>query len=197
MICGITMLSLTLLGDIHIPLSWVNSQGGDLSRLNYVSPNDETPVSQIAYNDLSPVAPSLAGSWISQRPDFAEAANRVIAAAATRASALQAIEDLKNLPPDWGGADTILPSPEVRSAAKALLLGLGASVPTPHVSPSADGEIGFAWLIGTKRVESILAPDGQLVWFWTESNKVLPGGEAAFNGSFPDDLVELVGGAGT
>ena len=111
-------------------------------------------------------------------------------------SILVRLDKLQHLPSEWAGVDTIVPTKQTIQAAKALISSLPIASPLPNVSPSADGEIGFAWAVGKKRFESILASDGKLVWFWTEGKQVFPGSEVDFDGSFPDELVTALGGDG-
>jgi len=69
-------------------------------------------------------------------------------------AAFAVIDGFANLPPAWGGPDTVLPSVDTRAAAKALLMGLPSSIAPPHLSPSADGEIGFTWATEARRCSS-------------------------------------------
>jgi hypothetical protein len=110
-----------------------------------------------------------------------------------RMAAFTVIDRFADLPPAWGGPDTVLPSAETRAAAKALLMGLPSTIATPHVSPSADGEIGFTWATATNRVDALLDADGHLVWFWAQrDNQINPGGEVTYDGAFPDDLLAVL-----
>jgi hypothetical protein len=50
------------------------------------------------------------------------------------------------------------------NAAVCLLRHIGGA-PTPHVSISADGEIGLSWVAGEDRLEMIVQPeDGRIEW---------------------------------
>ena len=113
--------------------------------------------------------------------------------APSRMAAFAVIDGFADLPPTWGGPDTVLPSVQTRAATKALLMGLPPAIAAPHVSPSADGEIGLTWVMATKRVDALLDADGHLVWFWTRhDSRINPGGEVTYDGAFPDELLAVL-----
>jgi len=107
------------------------------------------------------------------------------------------LEGFSDLPSDWAGDETVLPSRGTISSAKTLLSSLSSDHILPQVSPSADGEIGFTWLMNGLRVEALLYPDNHLVWLWSSDGTVNPGGEQLFNGSFPDGLLDKIADATT
>ena len=189
---AVTAASLALMSDA--PPSWVALGHENQSNFLDSSQPADRPISQISTGESGPIMSFVDDAWFQTYwSGFRKATDLALVAAANRAAALGAIEDFKNLPRNWAGDDTKLPLSQTRSAAKALILSLPGSVPTPNVGPSADGEIGFSWVKGTKRIESILAPEGHLVWFWSDGKRVFPGSEENFNGSFPDDLLEALG----
>jgi hypothetical protein len=153
-------------------------------------------VSEIGDSDAaaSLALPPSASSLSADRCKFeASALLAMLEFAPSRMAAFAVIDGFADLPPAWGGPDTVLPSVDTRAAAKALLMGLPSPIATPHVSPSADGEIGFTWVTATKRVDALLDADGHLVWFWTHHNSsISPGGEVTFDGAFPDDLLAVL-----
>jgi hypothetical protein len=102
------------------------------------------------------------------------------------------LESFSELPADWAGDETQVPSRSTIASAKTLLSSLSSDHALPQVSPSADGEIGFTWLRSDLRIEALLYPDNHLVWLWTSHGNVNPGGEGKFNGSFPDNLLDMI-----
>lgn len=102
------------------------------------------------------------------------------------------LESFSDLPADWAGDETHMPSKSTITSAMTLLSSLSSDHVLPQVSPSADGEIGFTWLTDGLRVEALLYPDNHLVWLWTSDGNVNPGGEGSFDGSFPDGLLDKI-----
>jgi hypothetical protein len=105
------------------------------------------------------------------------------------------LESFSNLPSDWAGEETKLPSAGAIASAKTLLSSLSSDHVLPQVSPSADGEVGFTWLTNNLRIEALLYPDNHLVWLWTSDGNVNPGGEGSFDGSFPEGLLDKIAAA--
>jgi hypothetical protein len=180
----------------EMPRSWIDSayKGVDSwSAFSWPLPV-ERPVSQIGDNDIAALlaSPLDQSSPPADGCEFGASALAILEVARSRMVGFAAIDSFNNLPTDWGGPDTVLPPPDTREAAKALVAGLPASVATPHASPSADGEIGFTWVTATKRVDALLDVDGHLVWFWHSNGRISPGGEVTYDGSFPDDLLKVL-----
>jgi hypothetical protein len=175
----------------EMPRSWIDSAYREMSSwLAYSVPRVERAVSQIGDGDAgaSLALPPSFSSVTADRRKFETIA--MLEFAPIRMAAFTVIDDFADLPPAWSGPDTVLPSAGTRAAAKALLMGLPSTIATPHVSPSADGEIGFTWVTATNRVEALLDADGHLVWFWAlRDNQINPGGEVTYDGAFPDDLL--------
>lgn len=102
------------------------------------------------------------------------------------------LESFADLPSDWAGDETQLPSAGAIASAKTLLSSLSSDHVLPQVSPSADGEIGFTWLMNNLRVEALLYPDNHLIWLWSSDGDVNAGGESSFDGSFPEGLLDKI-----
>lgn len=102
------------------------------------------------------------------------------------------LDSFSDLPNDWAGDETSLPSGRTIASAKTLLWSLSSDHALPQVSPSAEGEIGFAWLVGGQRIEAILYPDNLLVWLWSSNGIVNAGGEQIFAGCFPNELLDMI-----
>jgi hypothetical protein len=187
----------SLIALVEMPRSWIDSAHKEMaSWFAYSVPRVERPVSQIGDGDVG-ASLALPPSVSSLAADGCEFDTNAVLAmfefAPTRMAAFAVIDDFADLPPAWGGPDTVLPSVETRAAAKALLMGLPSTIATPHVSPSADGEIGFTWATATKRVDALLDADGHLVWFWARrDSRINPGDEVTYDGAFPDDLLAVL-----
>jgi hypothetical protein len=181
----------------EMPRSWIDSAyKGMAFCLAYSVPRVERPVSQIGDGDAgaSLALPPNVSSVTTDRCKFeTSAVLAMLEFAPSRMAAFTVIDGFADLPRAWSGPDTVLPSVETRAAAKALLMGLPSTIATPHVSPSADGEIGFTWVTATKRIDALLDADGHLVWFWARrDNQINPGGEVTYDGAFPDDLLAVL-----
>ena len=183
----------SLITQWEAPPSWVDFGRANERRLSYATPRHDPPVSQIVVGQVSPLSSSANEDDLSGILAY----QGLLLDSLKRLTILEEISSLKSLPPDWGGSDTVLPSPEILSAAKALISSLPSGFAMPNVGPSADGGVGFAWVVENRRVESILDPEGHIIWFWTEGNTVFPGSETEFNGSFPEDLLKILNGSKT
>jgi hypothetical protein len=181
----------------NVPSSWIESasENGSYWQSNYTYVT-EFPKSQIYVYGDDILFSSPTHIFLSERNYLTNYLGlRVfINAQLERQSAADTIDAFAGLPPDWGGRETKLPPSGTREAAKALLAGLPLHIATPHISPSADGEIGFTWQGTKRRVEALLDIDGHLVWFWKEDDKILPGDEIDYDGSFPDELLSKLEG---
>ena len=180
-----------------MPRSWIDSDFREMSSwLAYSVPQVERPASQIGDGGtgaLSALPPTFSSVTTDRYEYETSAILARLGIVSIRMAAFTAIDAFADLPPAWSGPDTVLPSAETRAAAKALLMGLPFTIATPHVSPSADGEIGFTWVTATSRVDALLDADGHLVWFWEgNNNQINPGGEVPYDGAFPDDLLAIL-----
>jgi hypothetical protein len=109
------------------------------------------------------------------------------------------IEELRNkldsyatLPSDWAGENTVNPTPQIISQAKALISNLSSDSLLPHLSISMDGEIGFTWIVEDNRIEAILSPEGEFAWLCKKDGKIISCGQQDFSEVLPDDLADFI-----
>lgn len=132
------------------------------------------------------------GIWSDQAArNFLATANAVEAAVPKSdvERAIRKVELFAELPPQWAGAHTELPSAEVRANAKAFLRLLPAGLPPPHVSPSADGTIGFEWETRRDFLAVEFGPDG-LIWHHRREGQLAGGEETQWNDAIPTVLLK-------
>jgi hypothetical protein len=97
-------------------------------------------------------------------------------------------DDLSFLRRNWFDPDAIHLRVETVSSAEELLQQLPVSVERPHLSASAEGEIGFSWTQGIDRFEAMLDAEDHLVWVSKIGGKFLPGGDVSISSAADRDV---------
>jgi len=97
-------------------------------------------------------------------------------------------DDLGFLRREWVDPDAVQVREETISGAKMLLAQLPVSVERPHLSVSAEGEIGFSWTNGVDRFEAMLDPEDHLVWVSKVGGIFSPGGDILISSAADRDV---------
>lgn len=102
------------------------------------------------------------------------------------------LDGYAKLPSDWAGEDTVLPTLQTVSQAKALVSNLSSDSLLPHLSASMDGEIGFTWILKDHRVEAVLSPEGEFAWLCKDDKEIISYGQEGVNEALPDELTNFI-----
>ena len=89
---------------------------------------------------------------------------------------------------EWPDLDAVQIRYETISHAKKILAHLPLSTENPHISVSADGEIGFSWVKGSSRFEAMVDPEDHLVWVVKLGRNFAPGGDILVNSPVGRDI---------
>lgn len=88
-------------------------------------------------------------------------------------TALDKLTDYEQRLAGWDGHEAVPFTPATIKQARMLLQALPATIPTPHASPSADGEIVFRWGAPPTRAYISIRGDGNIYFLLSAAkNKV-------------------------
>jgi len=107
---------------------------------------------------------------------------RSISASPTVKVSRKALEQLRK---NWMDPEATQVSDVTIRYAEELLAGLPHLAEHPHLSASADGEIGFTWVVGIDRIEALLDAEDHLTWVAKVGGKFMRGGDILIS-SFAD-----------
>jgi hypothetical protein len=102
------------------------------------------------------------------------------------------IHEFAKLEAGWNGDDSVAPNEAVIAEACKIVRELPDNAQLPHVSPSADGEIGLSWLSGNKRLEALIQPEGYLVLVRALDHQLTPVAEINLRERSSSPLLEEV-----
>lgn len=95
---------------------------------------------------------------------------------------------LRQLSRKWVDPEAIEVGDATIQYADKLLAELPLSAEFPHLSTSADGEVGFSWTKGGNRFEAILDPDDHLAWGSNIEGAFAPGGDILISSAASRDV---------
>ncbi len=85
------------------------------------------------------------------------------------------VERFTNLPADWFGRETTVPSRTLAQEVRRILDGLPQHIRVPQATASGDGEIALTWFSGQDRFDTTVSPEGYLTWATKRGDNFLPG----------------------